>query len=702
MAATHSGRLKLALWALVLPLVLTPATSPASGMAGTTQLLLKFRPSTTGDVARRTLTQVGAQRLRKIPQLGVEVVRVPSPTAARALQGLRGSTDVAYAEVDAVLKPQELLPSDPYFPQTFSLSGGAWGWYKTRTTQAWDVTKGDPGTVVAVLDTGLRDVTDFGGQTVAGWNVLTGSTDTSTNAGVHGTYVAGVVALADDNSVGNAGYCPGCRVMPVQVGTDSGAYISDVASGIAWAADHGARVENLSLAGSSSSSTLTNAVSYARSKGVVVVAAAGNSNCNCPTYPAATPGVIGVAGTNTVDQKQGDSNFGSWVALAAPEGNMTAWPTINGSPGYAPVGGTSLAAPVVSAIAGLLFSYNKTLSGSQVEEALESSAVPMSFVEYGRVDSLSALGAVGATDPQPASAPTELTPPVVLASTNSGADTAGLTSAPQVGQVLVRGQGAWTGSAPLSLAAVEWQRCASSCTTVASGAKYTVQAGDTGYSLRVRVTVQNGIGSTAAVSPATLPIGGATTATAPVNTVLPAISGTPQEGLTLSADMGMWSGSPTIYTYQWFRCDSMGTTCGSVAGASAVSYTLTSGDVGSTMRVAVTATNVVGSARAMSAATATVASSPVPPPSTQKVTFSGSLSQKNPTRTFSVSVGAGVADARLSFSKCSSLSLALSTGGAARGPSVVVLDANLTAGSYTYTISGGRCSFTLTVTSPTS
>ena len=75
------------------------------------------------------------------------------------------------------------------------------------------------------------------------------------------------------------------------------------------------------------------------------------------------------------------------------------------------------------------------------------------------------------------------------------------------------------------------------------------------------------------------------------------------------------------------------------------------------------------------------------------------LNQRNPARSFSVTVGGGLADARLSFSKCSSLTLGLSTGASKSGPSVVVLGATL-AGNYTYTVSGGRCSFTLTVASP--
>ena len=73
-----------------------------------------------------------------------------------------------------------------------------------------------------------RELADYDGQIATGWNVLKSSTDTSLYPGTHGTYVAGVVGLALNNGTGNAGYCPGCRIMPVQVGTDSGAYMSFV------------------------------------------------------------------------------------------------------------------------------------------------------------------------------------------------------------------------------------------------------------------------------------------------------------------------------------------------------------------------------------------------------------------------------------------------------------------------------------------
>jgi hypothetical protein len=172
----------------------------------------------------------------------------------------------------------------------------------------------------------------------------------------------------------------------------------------------------------------------------------------------------------------------------------------------------------------------------------------------------------------------------------------------------------------------------------------------------------------------------------------------------VSATTGSWSGSPTGYGYQWQRCDSSGAGCAPISGGTSSSYAVQSADIGFTLRVAVSASNTAGSATSTSVQTVVVTAAPAPAPSptpaTQTLTFSGSLNPGNPTRSFSLNVGAGAANARLSFTKCSSLNLGLSNGGAASGPSVVALDATLAAGTYTYTVGGGRCSFTLTVTAP--
>jgi hypothetical protein len=106
--------------------------------------------------------------------------------------------------------------------------------------------------------------------------------------------------------------------------------------------------------------------------------------------------------------------------------------------------------------------------------------------------------------------------------------------------------------------------------------------------------------------------GRAATAAVPKNTKPPAISGAAAVGSTLVATRGTWSGSPTKFHFAWSRCDATGAACVAIGGATAKIYTVTSGDVGHTLRVTVTAKNASGSASATSAATAVVPSSGCP------------------------------------------------------------------------------------------
>jgi hypothetical protein len=174
-----------------------------------------------------------------------------------------------------------------------------------------------------------------------------------------------------------------------------------------------------------------------------------------------------------------------------------------------------------------------------------------------------------------------------------------------------------------------------------------------GFDLHDGITVGNGFGSTTAVSPLTGVVGGATSTSPPMNLSPPTISGTAQEGQTLRASTGSWSGSPTGYSYEWRRCDTSGGSCTALVGASSSSYAAQSADIGSTLRVAVTASNASGTAAAVSEPSAIVAAARASPPTPagQTVTFSGSLNPKNPSRSFSVSVGAGMAHAGLAFTR---------------------------------------------------
>ena len=114
-------------------------------------------------------------------------------------------------------------------------------------------------------------------------------------------------------------------------------------------------------------------------------------------------------------------------------------------------------------------------------------------------------------------------------------------------------------------------------------------------------------------SPKTVPLSGTgQNPPAPVNTTAPSISGTAQQGQTLTADHGTWTPSPTGYGYQWQDCDSQGNSCTNITGATSQTYTPASSDVGDTIRVAVTATGAGGSLSRASATTGTVAAAPTP------------------------------------------------------------------------------------------
>jgi hypothetical protein len=167
--------------------------------------------------------------------------------------------------------------------------------------------------------------------------------------------------------------------------------------------------------------------------------------------------------------------------------------------------------------------------------------------------------------------------------------------------------GVWDGTTPM-VDAYQWRRCDVSETacgdiTGATDATYAIDSEDVGMKLKVEVTATNVAGSGVASSPATAVVG----AIPPVATVPPAITGLAQEGATLTSDTGTWTGTPPIaFAYQWRRCGVSGTNCIDIVGALYSAYSPTVFDLGSTLRVAVTATNDAGSSTAVSAPTAPV------------------------------------------------------------------------------------------------
>ena len=183
---------------------------------------------------------------------------------------------------------------------------------------------------------------------------------------------------------------------------------------------------------------------------------------------------------------------------------------------------------------------------------------------------------------------------------------------PMVGQPLNAIRGRWTNSP--SGYAYQWTRCVLSgaeCIAIpqATAQTYVPTVGDVGWSLAVSETATNSYG---AGIPARSALVGPVLSGVPGNIAVPAIAGTAVEGQQLSLEPGLWSNSPEQFEDQWLRCDAGGGACRSLAGPVGLSYRLTVGDVGSTIRVQEITVNVVGSsAAAFSASTAQVLDAPV-------------------------------------------------------------------------------------------
>jgi hypothetical protein len=196
--------------------------------------------------------------------------------------------------------------------------------------------------------------------------------------------------------------------------------------------------------------------------------------------------------------------------------------------------------------------------------------------------------------------------------------------------------GSWNGTAPITFA-FSWLRCDSAganCTAIggATATTYLVVDADVGKRLRVQVTATNGDGTATALSAATDVVA---SGTKPVNVTEPAISGSPVEGSTLSSTSGSWTGStPITYAFQWVRCPSGGgaadgSNCFFVPSATKSTYVLDDDDVGSRIRVRVTATNSAGSTTVASDATEVVAAKGPsgPPVNTAEPRISGTATQ---------------------------------------------------------------------------
>jgi subtilisin family serine protease len=315
-----------------------------------------------------------------------------SPEAAVAK--LKADPMVASAEFDRAVILDAVKVNDPQRGKQYALD-------TVNANEAWGLTMGKSDVTIAIVDSGVDlEHPDLKAKLIKPKSTVDASAKDDMG---HGTHVAGIAAALTNNNEGIAGLAANAKIMPVRVlGGPSGGSAATVAEGVIYAADNGADVINMSLGFYDKPDVLEKAVQYALKKNVVIVATMGNNNIERKRYPAAFDGVIAVGSTDESDKKSTFSNFGDWISVSAPGSNiMSTFPTypvqINGTKTYASLSGTSMAAPLVAGLAGLIRSQHANMAPAQVKALLEKTSVDLGTKGFdknfghGRIDAFKAV-----------------------------------------------------------------------------------------------------------------------------------------------------------------------------------------------------------------------------------------------------------------------------------------------------------------------
>ncbi|MFI6704103.1 type VII secretion-associated serine protease mycosin [Streptomyces sp. NPDC050509] len=280
----------------------------------------------------------------------------------------------------------------------------------------WKVSTGK-GVTVAVIDTGVDDTNpDLLGQVLKGKDLASAeSGDESSDYKGHGTGISAIIAGTGKSGGGDGafGLAPGAKILPIRmpnVGWDANQeskveeFNTSVSAAIRYAADSGARVINISMATREGSQRMTDAVKYALSKGSLVFAATGNDGDSSLSYPAATPGVLGVGAVGKDLKKTDESQWGPAVDFAAPGKDIVH--ACAEATGLCKSTGTSDATAIASASAALIWSKHPEWTNNQLLRAmLNTAGGPTSgnkrndYVGYGAIRALRAINTPGDLGP---------------------------------------------------------------------------------------------------------------------------------------------------------------------------------------------------------------------------------------------------------------------------------------------------------------
>lgn len=379
-----------------LPPAEATATNPAVPDTAPTVRLVIDDPGATVAAARRTDANIELLT----PDFGAVTV---DPNDVNRVVNAAFDAGATTVEPDVVALPAAVIPTDPGW-------GAWWGAVQAGLPDAWVQTLGSPTVAIGIVDTGVAPVGELAGKLRPGFSAFTGQLPTSDTDG-HGTRAAMVAAGAINNGLGAAGSCPGCEIIPLKVIEDfgTGALLSHVADAINWATANGADIINVSLVAPATLTVLNQAITNAMDNGVVVVASAGNNGgtttcdplpappcATTPMYPAATPGVISVAGLWATGQLAGYSSRGSTVEVAVAGTNVVA----NTQPGtWVNFSGTSSAAPLLAGMIGLLRTLDPDMGPTEVRCQLQMATTmpsPKLDVAWGAAEAPALLEGAGA------------------------------------------------------------------------------------------------------------------------------------------------------------------------------------------------------------------------------------------------------------------------------------------------------------------
>ncbi len=322
-------------------------------------------------------------------------------TLEAALNRYQSDPNIAYAEPNYIAQAF-MVPNDPFYKYQWHLDNPAYGGIEAE--EAWNTSTGS-GVTVAVIDTGVAyenyternrrnkyyRAPDLAATLFApGYDFVNKDNHPNDDEG-HGTHVTGTIAQSTNNGVGVAGVAYGARIMPIKVlnKNGSGTY-ADIALGVRYAADNGAKVINMSLGGSAKASYLEEALAYAYNKGVTIVAAAGNSGNATISYPAGYDAyVISVGATRYDETLAPYSSYGASIDVVAPGGDLSVDQNHDGygdgilqqtfsrqtnNWGYYFYNGTSMASPHVAGVAALIIANGNATTPENVRKAIEGTA----------------------------------------------------------------------------------------------------------------------------------------------------------------------------------------------------------------------------------------------------------------------------------------------------------------------------------------